>query len=301
MRKLTYEEVKCFIEKEGFELLSKEYFNSKEKLEIKCNCGEVFNMSYNTFKRGHRCPSCALKNRTKMRRHSYDYVKKYIEGEGYTLISCEYKNNNSKLNMVCNMGHDISMTFGNFQRGNRCRVCANEKNATNQRHNYNYIKTFIESIGYTLIDSEYVRNSEKLNLYCGNGHSIAMSFKNLLKGNRCAKCNTVSHGENKIEKILKEKEVDFITQYKIKECKFKRSLPFDFYLPKYNVLIEYDGIQHYEIKRHFGGFEGFVDTKIRDTIKNIYCKNNDIKLIRIPYWEFDNIEELLNRELKLIR
>ena len=50
---------------------------------------------------------------------------------------------------------------------------------------------------------------------------------------------------------------------------------------------------------YFGGLDGFIDTKIRDTIKTIYCKENNIKLIRIPYWDFDKIEEILERELRV--
>ena len=78
-----------------------------------------------------------------------------------------------------------------------------------------------------------------------------------------------------------------------------RELPFDFYIPDLNITIEYDGRQHYEIIDYFGGLDGFIDTKIRDTIKTIYCKENNIKLIRIPYWDFDKIEKILEKELKV--
>lgn len=50
---------------------------------------------------------------------------------------------------------------------------------------------------------------------------------------------------------------------------------------------------------HFGGYDGFISRKIRDTIKNIYCRNNNIDLLRIPYWEFDNIENILINKLNL--
>ena len=93
-------------------------------------------------------------------------------------------------------------------------------------------------------------------------------------------------------------------QYKFKDCKCSRCLPFDFYLPDYNILVEYDGEQHY-YPVSFGGInddkslDRFIITKIHDTIKTIYAKNNNIKLIRIPYYEFDNIEKILIRELNL--
>lgn len=74
---------------------------------------------------------------------------------------------------------------------------------------------------------------------------------------------------------------------------------FDFYLPKYNCCIEYDGRQHFEIIERFGGLDGFINTKFRDTYKNWYCEKNNIKMIRISYKDYENIEEILNKEFKL--
>ena len=88
-------------------------------------------------------------------------------------------------------------------------------------------------------------------------------------------------------------------QYKFKDCKVYKELPFDCYLSRYNCCIEFDGRQHYEIVSAFGGVNAFIDTKIRDIIKTEYCKKNNIKLIRIPYWEIDNIDRILKNELKI--
>lgn len=66
---------------------------------------------------------------------------------------------------------------------------------------------------------------------------------------------------------------------------------------KVTTLIEYDGRQHFEPISDFGGEEGFKITQNNDSIKNKYCKNNNIPLLRIPYWDFDNIELILNNFL----
>jgi len=63
------------------------------------------------------------------------------------------------------------------------------------------------------------------------------------------------------------------------------------------MLIEYDGIQHFKPIKYFGGEEKFKFQQKTDFIKNEYCKNNNIKLLRIPYWEFDNIKLILAKEL----
>jgi hypothetical protein len=63
-------------------------------------------------------------------------------------------------------------------------------------------------------------------------------------------------------------------------------------LPFLNICIEYDGIQHYESSDYFGGEKEFIIQQLKDNIKTEYCKNNNIKLIRIKYDE--NIEKKLN-------
>lgn len=76
-------------------------------------------------------------------------------------------------------------------------------------------------------------------------------------------------------------------------------MPFDFYLTDLNTMIEFDGIQHFEEVEYFGGYEKLLETRFNDEIKNQYCKNNDIKLIRIPYYNYDKIENILEKELKV--
>ena len=87
----------------------------------------------------------------------------------------------------------------------------------------------------------------------------------------------------------------------MKECRYKHPLPFDFMVKVKNniILIEFDGLEHYEPIKYFGGLDKFNERKRNDDIKSQYCKNNNIKLIRIPYWEYDNINEILDKELNL--
>jgi hypothetical protein len=70
-------------------------------------------------------------------------------------------------------------------------------------------------------------------------------------------------------------------------------------LPEFNIIVEFDGIQHYEPIDFFGGKESFIKQVRNDEIKNEYCLKNNIKLLRIPYWEFRNIESILSKELNL--
>ena len=102
-----------------------------------------------------------------------------------------------------------------------------------------------------------------------------------------------SLGEKKITELLISNNIKFTKQKKFDKCIYKRRLSFDFYLPEMNILVEYDGIQHFEPVKQFGGKESFDVNKIRDEIKNKYCEDNKIHLIRIKYIDFENIEQIL--------
>ena len=110
----------------------------------------------------------------------------------------------------------------------------------------------------------------------------------------CPICND-SKGEKEISMLLDKKNIIHIRQNKFEDCKNTQCLPFDFYLPEYDMCIEYDGRQHFEPVYDFGGLDQFEKTKRNDNIKNEYCKNNNIKLLRISYKE--NIINILNNIL----
>ena len=122
--------------------------------------------------------------------------------------------------------------------------------------------------------------------------------------NGCPVCKE-SKGEKKIRKILisfnLKEEKNFKSQYRIEQCRDKRMLPFDFCIFKDNkqkdilFLIEFNGEQHYDVMRakFFNGKNGLKSQKRRDKIKQDYCYNNNINLLIIPYWQFNEIEQIL--------
>lgn len=83
--------------------------------------------------------------------------------------------------------------------------------------------------------------------------------------------------------FLKSKNIEYLFNKSLKDCISSSKLRFDFYLPDYNICIEFDGKQHFEPCEQFGGMKEFEKLKIRDNIKNEWCKVNDIKLLRLNY------------------
>jgi hypothetical protein len=95
--------------------------------------------------------------------------------------------------------------------------------------------------------------------------------------------------------FLEENNIQYEPQKRFENCKFKKALPFDFYLPNYNLCIEYNGEQHYISVNYFGGDEALEKTKIKDNIKRNFCYDNNIGFIEINYLDFGNIETLLSK------
>ncbi len=289
MRKLTYQEVKEYIEGFGYKLLSEEYIKSGEKLLMKCPEGHECYITFNKFQQGRRCSKCS--NNTK---YTYEFVKKYIESFDYQLLSDEYINSKTNLTMRCKEGHIFKTTFSSFKNLNtRCPYCAN-----NVRYSYDYIKEYIETFDYKLLSKEYINANTLLSMQCSNGHNFEMRYSNFQQGNRCPICNT-SKSERKIIDWLKENEMVYIYDepyFKDLLSPLGNPLRPDFILPDYKIWIEYDGEFHYNKMYNNDGYEALI---VHDEIKNKYAKENGWKLIRIPYWEFDNIEEILKCELEL--
>jgi len=132
---------------------------------------------------------------------------------------------------------------------------------------------------------------------CKKHGKVRLGIKRLLNGRGCKKCN-ISKGELKIIKFLNENDIKYVHQKVFEDCRNIKPLPFDFYLPSYNLLIEFDGEQHDRPVKKFGGKKGFLKQRKHDEIKNNYAKTCKIKLLRIKYRNIGKIEQILKREIK---
>lgn len=187
-----------------------------------------------------------------------------------------------------------------------------KKISNNTKHDYEFIKEEFNKKNYILISKEYVDANTFLEYICKkhiNEGIQKITYGNLSQNHGCYYCGKESRGEKQIRYFLQENNINFKSQYKFSDCKDKNMLSFDFAIffedGTLNCLIEYDGEQHF-MPITFGGMSKekalikYNNDLKKDDIKNTYCINNNIKLIRIPYWEFNNIELLLSREFNLV-
>lgn len=147
---------------------------------------------------------------------------------------------------------------------------------------------------------------------CGNTSytSYCRLVNNYTKSCGCERAKSLakmsqlgSKGELKIVEILQKNKILFERQKTFHDLKDQNLLPVDFYLPYYNCVIEFDGIQHFKYSgTGWDTKEQFEITQKHDKIKNDYCKNKNIILIRIPYYIYDNlsIKDLLPKTSKYI-
>lgn len=120
---------------------------------------------------------------------------------------------------------------------------------------------------------------------------------------RYYKGKRVSKGEKRIIDFLNSYSIKFEKEKTYSDCKGKsRRFPlrFDFLLVDYNILVEYDGEHHYApINKGYRAKRVHERTKINDEIKNKYIAQKGIGLLRIPYWEFEQIEKILTEVIGL--
>ena len=236
--KYTIDEVRHIFENEGYMLLTQTYINNLQKLRYICPNGHVNQITLSKFNQGRRCKICAYVTRNMPTKLKYNYVKKYIDSIGYTLISDKYINNNSKINVRCDKGHEYSVRFLSLQSGRRCKICMNKQHGINSRHTYEYVKAYIEQTGYTLLSTEYNTARDKLKIKCNKGHEYNVQWYHFQQGSRCPHCNPMY---SKAEKQVAE----FVSQF-VEIDENNRTIlngrELDVYVPSKQLAIEYCGL-----------------------------------------------------------
>lgn len=194
-------------------------------------------------------------------------------------------------------GKEFNSYISNIAKGNtRSCGCVRDKIFYDEVHSSCYKDLTGKKAGVWTALYRTQRQSKNFTWYwmcrCENGHYHEILSSNFGKTLTCPLCSAgESSGERKVRVALEGLNIKYEQQYSFPECKRINLLKFDFYLPDYGCCIEYDGEQHFEPKEYFGGAEAFEVRKERDGIKDDFCYSNNIKLIRIPYWDFDKINE----------
>lgn len=283
--------------KNFYDLSQIDYKKANDKVKLICpKHGEFWikPSCVNSFK---GCNECVKEQKLKEKKIKFinDANKKHNFYYDYSLVN--YKGDNKKVCIICRK-HGIFWQLPNNHLKHGCRKCGIEIQAKTQSLNINEVLLNFNKMYGNLYDYskfEFLGTNIKSTIICKEHGEFYKDYTHHMRGQGCPCCKS-SIPECIIRKYLSDNNIKFEEQKKFKNCVYKKQLRFDFYIPKINCCIEYNGKQHYEVCEHFGGKEYLKYGKIRDNIKKNYCRKNNINLFIIKYDE--NIIEKLEECLK---
>ncbi len=275
---------------------------TRNKITLKCICGKTFIKEWCHVYNDKRllCPKCSLKAQRKDSREKLDNnaIKK-IESFGYRFE--EYPKHifgNKLVDVINKDGYRVKVTATALEKKRKDIVFSEYTNRDNLIYNLNvyFDKKDMDCKAIEITDkiSDSGKVLIKYQCECGRYFYSSIGGAKQKKG-RCNYCNQVySKNEYLVQNLLEINNIRYIQEYKFNACKDKSPLPFDFHLTDYDCLIEVDGEQHFRPCKFSNNIskedvmKRFNNQKRRDEIKNKFCKEHHIPLLRIPYWEFEN-------------
>lgn len=248
-----------------------------------CDCGNIIIINSPTIMQ----KSCGCSRRNKS-----------IVGEKFGKLVVEkmlynYKNDNiTYCECKCDCGHTIIIKRQSLIDGNTQSCgCAHSPSLLNKR--------FGRLVVLEEMDSH--SHQRRWRCKCDCGLETVLTSYQLTSGHTkscgCLRSETTSYYERLIGKLLFDMNIKYEKEKVFEKCKGigNKSLRFDFYLPEYNLCIEYDGKQHYQPIQFFGGEANYQKQIKNDKIKDRYCQDNNIMLIRIPYtFSKQEINDIIN-------
>lgn len=295
------------IHKDKFDYSKTKYIHHKSKVVIICN---VCKYEFVIFPYSHLhtggCRKCQVK---KLPQNTLWTHEKFLQeahkkhGDKFEYLSL-YKGMERKIEIKCKeCKHEFKTNAYNHARGGTgCPKCRYKKLPQNQPMDI----TLFEERCKKVHDNKY----EYCGDFCGTNHKVSIFCKihqkwfrqkagsHLFDNDGCPYC-CASKGEEKVEDLLKELNVRYEVEKSFEQCVNTEALFFDFYLPDYNACIEYDGKQHLYPIKWFGGKKNLEYVQRCDTIKNKFCADNGVSLLRIPFYEFNNIDKLISEFLQV--
>lgn len=279
-----------------------EYRNSRTKVKIVCSKHGIFEQIPNSHLLGHGCRKCAIALPVWNKSNSLDFIDKAmsVHGNKYDYSLIVYVESSKKVKIVCPKHGVFEQTPNEHLQGSGCLKCAIEYRANKSRSNTSEFvekarKVHGNKYDYSIVN--YVEATKKVQILCPAHGMFSQQPSAHLSGAGCPSC-LESHGEQRVAILLNGFEIEYERQRSFKQCRNKRPLFFDFYIPCMNTCIEYDGQQHYFPCEFFGGVKKFEELKRTDFIKTEFCLKNEIKLIRVSYEKSPSeVKDFLKKEL----
>lgn len=304
-RKLTKNEFLDRLPQHNYTFLG-EYIDTHTNILTECSvCGHQWFANPQHLMRGHGCPQCAYNKRkgTPVKRKSHDeFIKELHAVNNNIIVKNRYINAKSYLHCECKVcGHIWDAKASNLLSGFGCPDCAVHQISQKQlKPNDTFINELAIINPKVILLETYKGNKTPIEVMCKDcGHRWHAMPINLLrkdgKATACPRCRR-SHGEAEVAKWLDEHSIEYIPQYRFDDLVGAggRQLSYDFYIPQYNSLIEYQG-EYHDHTVSFQSDDDFETQRLHDLRKKEYAETHDYSLILI--WYYDNVREVLSNQL----
>ena len=291
------------------------YISTQDRIHFQCENNHIFiENPMIILKSNYQCHICKKQEflHNVIITKGKEFKEKLAKFSNNTIIMLEpYTGIENKIKFKCLIcDHEWKTMPSNIIHKNQlCPQCALNQRRLSTQDIINILhKSFPDD--HILFCDNYKNVNTKGKCFCKKCNNEFYATMDALKlGYGCPQCDfTISRGEKFLCEILSQINIQYKTQYIIEQCKYKSPLRFDFGIindvKQLLYLIEYDGKQHYSWKACFGKTEQikkaeFKSIQIRDNIKNQYCKDNNIPLIRLKKWHSndDIFKKILKQEL----
>ena len=294
-------------------LVMSEYVSAQQKMLFKCKvCGNEFKMRPCSALNGNNCPKCSRRSRRESQLLSNDEFILRLNKYNPNVEPLEkYKGAHTKIRCRCKIhNQEWSTTPGELYLGSGCPECYTERIRKALSWSKDEFVMRLEKVNSNIeVLGEYINIQTAIECRCKKcGYIWYPKPNNLIYGKvtGCPKCQSYSKGEDRIQEYLELNHV----QYRIHKTYPDllgiggKRLSFDFYLPDYNLLIEYQGQQH-ENPTTFGNMsieeasKQFEIQQEHDRRKRNYAQNHEIKLLEIWYCNYNNISQILDEKLNI--
>lgn len=277
-RKYCIRDFQEFAFKKQGKCLSSKFIGTTKKLTWECKEGHVWEATPSHIINRRWCPICAYKIRGDSRRGNIKDMKKIAEKKGGSCLSNSFINARTKLKWQCEKGHTWEAVPMAIKRGSWCPTCLGHNKKIGDMQN------FAKKKGGRCLSTDYTNNRTKLIWQCKEGHIWKSAFTNIQRGKWCPTC---SRGIS--ERICK-KHFEIIFQKRFPKSRpswLKSSknswMELDGYNKKLGIAFEYQGLQHFKEIPHFHKSSSFEKRKKDDELKKFQCREQNIKLIEVPY------------------
>lgn len=284
------------------------YVNSMSKIKIGCPSHGLFNQQASLHLLGHGCKKCSReKQALHQTQTTSDFIEKSqkVHGNFYDYSLSVYTKHSNEVEITCPRHGLFLQKASVHMNGAGCRKCGIEskiEKSTIPHEEFISSCRKVHNNFYSYENTTYKNLSSPIEVICPLHGVFSIAALHHRNGGCCKKCmfkSSASKGEIRISNLFIDLNIPFSFQKSFSDCKNPQTnfiLRFDFYLNDINVLIEYDGKQHFEPVKFFGGQKGLEDNQYRDAIKTQYCLDSNIRLIRIAYYE-DILERLKEEQI----